>query len=167
MTPDVNVLVAAYLRDHPQHGQARRWLRETLVAAAGSGVALLPMVAVGFLRVVTSIRTSPVTSVAQAMTFLEFILGAPGVWMPEVGPEWSLFKALCLDRKLHGGIISDAWIAAAVRTHGLNLVTFDADFRQLLRPDQFTLLVAEPNLQERRAKYGVHGCSNRIDRKAA
>jgi len=163
MTPDVNILVAAFLPGHPQRAQALRWLSEALAAsAAGATVAILPMVAVGFLRVVTGTRAGhPVTPIGQAVAFLKSIVHAPGVWMPSLGHEWNLFEALCLERSLRGGVITDAWIAAAVRTHGLRLVTFDADFRGLLRPDEYTLLIPENNVQESRVKYLVDYAGNR------
>ena len=57
MTPDVNVLVAASRSDHPHHPVAIRWLDDALDACAlGQGLALLPMVAAGFLRLVTHPR---------------------------------------------------------------------------------------------------------------
>ena len=169
MTPDVNVLIAAFREDHPQHLPARHWLTATLASGTSGGTfELLPMVAVGFLRVVTNKRTfASATPTAHAIAFLDSLLSAPNAWMPVIGSEWNLLEALCLERRLHGGIISDAWIAAAVRTNGLHLVTFDADFRQLLRPDQFTLLLAKPNLQERGARYLVRRSRASIDRRAA
>ena len=159
MTPDVNVLVAAFLSAHPQHERAREWLKGALRdCLAGNALQILPMVAVGFLRVVTSFRTSPATSINDAVAFLGQILSVPGVWMPELGREWSILQTLCAERNLQGGIITDAWIAAAVRAHDLHLVTFDADFRKLLRPHQFTLLLPQSNLQEPRPRYSTnHG----------
>jgi toxin-antitoxin system PIN domain toxin len=153
ITPDVNVLVAAFMPDHPHRHQALRWLTTALANnASGAMLAILPMVAVGFVRVVTSSRGNS-QSTAQAIAFVKSILNARGAWMPDVGSEWALLQELCLERGLRGGIISDAWIAAAVRANGLHLVTFDTDFRGLLEPDQYTLLVPENNLQEPRVTY--------------
>jgi hypothetical protein len=155
MTPDVNVLVAALREDHPQHARARQWLAEALERClSGATLALLPMVAVGFVRVVTNNRLPrPVTPTIDALSFLRAILDSPGVWMPDVGLEWPLLEAQCLRLGLRGGIISDAWIAAAVSANGLHLVTFDAEFRRLLRPDQCTFLEPWPPLQEQCAIY--------------
>jgi uncharacterized protein len=157
VTPDVNVLVAAFIQEHRHHAQARRWLTNALAAcASGVTLALLPMVAAGFIRVVTNPRVHPFTiPTAQAFGFLTAMLRTPGVWMPDVGPEWPLLEALCVERRLRGSIVSDAWIAAAVKANDLHLVTFDDDFRHLLRPDQFTVLPPEHNVQERRAPYRV------------
>ena len=54
MTPDVNVLVAASRADHPHHVVARRWLSGVLADCQdGQTLEILPMVATGFLRLVT------------------------------------------------------------------------------------------------------------------
>jgi len=57
MTPDVNILVAASRLDHPHHEPARAWLEDALAKSAeGHSLAVLPMVASGFLRLVTHPR---------------------------------------------------------------------------------------------------------------
>lgn len=152
MTPDVNVLIAAFLEHHPQRTEARRWLAEAL--SADPRLTLLPMVAVGFLRVVTGNRIdSAEEPTARAVAFLKSLLRSPGVSWCQLGAEWSFLEASCLERNLRGPIISDAWIAAAVQANGLHLVTFDADFTGLLPPHQYTLLKARANLQEVGARY--------------
>jgi predicted nucleic acid-binding protein len=57
MTPDVNVLVAASRSDHPHHQSAITWLEAALTnCSRGERLRLLPMVAAGFLRLVTHPR---------------------------------------------------------------------------------------------------------------
>ena len=117
MTPDVNVLVAASRSDHPHYGAARRWLETALNdAAAGRGLLLLPMVVASFLRLVThpKVFVSP-TPIAEAVNFIEVLLTAPGVRMPEIGAEWPKLRESCLTRKLGANDIPDAWLAATVR----------------------------------------------------
>ncbi len=54
MTPDVNVLVAGSRLDHPHHGPALVWLDAALKdCEQGRPLAIYPMVAAGFLRLVT------------------------------------------------------------------------------------------------------------------
>ncbi|MEW6704852.1 MAG: TA system VapC family ribonuclease toxin [Pseudomonadota bacterium] len=142
MTPDVNVLVAASRDDHPHHAVAREWL-ETAVdeASAGGGLILLPMVVASFLRLATNTKVfvSP-TPTEDAVAFIDALLAMPGVRMPEVGGEWPRLRALCLSKKLRANSLPDAWIAAATQQLGEHLVTFDADFRKLLKRAEFTLL---------------------------
>ncbi len=145
MTPDVNVLVAASRIDHPHHPAARAWL-DTAVASAGEGAAftLMPMVVASFLRLVTSPKIFQMpTPITEAVELVDALLAAPGVRLAALGPEWPLLRQLCLDKRLGGNDLPDAWLSAAVVQLGEHLVSFDRDFRRLLTRSQFTLLVAE------------------------
>ena len=145
MTPDVNVLVAASRVDHPHHAAARAWL-EGAVVGAGEGAAftLMPMVVASFLRLVTSPKIFQMpTPITEAVELVDALLAAPGVRMAVLGPEWPILRQLCLDKKLGGNDLPDAWLSAAVAQLGEHLVSFDRDFRKLLARGQFTLLVAE------------------------
>jgi toxin-antitoxin system PIN domain toxin len=142
MTPDLNVLLAASRTDHPHHGPALKWLEEAIVnCEAGASIEVLPMVAAGFLRLATNRRifAAPV-SVGVAINFLESLLAIPGVEMPELGREWPALKELSLAHDLAANDITDAWIAAAVKTLGTHLVTFDRGFARLLGRTQVTIL---------------------------
>ena len=145
MTPDVNVLVAAARSDHPHHGVARSWLEETLGGAeAGLVCTLMPMVVASFLRLATSAKIfKRPTPTDQAIGFIDALLAMPGAQLAELGSEWKRFRQLCLDKKLSGNELPDAWLAAAVSQRGEHLVSFDRDFRKLLGRGQFTLLPAE------------------------
>jgi toxin-antitoxin system PIN domain toxin len=143
MAPDVNVLVAAFRADHPCHTNARAWLVETVAKLPdGDELHLLPMVTAGFLHIVThpKIFAEP-TPVEPAHEFLDALF-KHGAQRPDVGAEWTALARLCRDLALAGNQIPDAWIAAAITTYGYHLVTFDKDFRKLLRPSEFTQLRA-------------------------
>ena len=143
MTPDVNVLVAAARADHPHHAVARAWL-EKAVDAAGAGAAftLMPMVLVSFLRLVTSPKIfREATPMQDAVAFVDALLASPGVMPGSLGPEWPKLQLLCLDGRLSGSDVPDAWLAAAVAHQGEHLVSFDRDFRKLLPRSRFTLLI--------------------------
>jgi toxin-antitoxin system PIN domain toxin len=142
MTPDVNVLVAASRSDHPHHDPALAWLTGALTACqTGAAVEILPMIAAGFLRLVTNQKVFPEPAPPKdAVAFLRAILKVPGASMPQLGLEWSGVERLCLDLALTGNRVPDAWIAAAVSAGGYHLVTFDRGFRDLLRPSEYTLL---------------------------
>ncbi|HUG24368.1 TA system VapC family ribonuclease toxin [Piscinibacter sp.] len=143
LTPDVNVLVAAFRADHPHHGAARQWLLGQLKASAvGSRLLLLPMVCVSFVRLVTHRRIFDVPATAEeAFAFVEALLADPGSEMPQLGREWAAFVALCSGKALAGNLVQDAWIAAAARAAGATLVTFDRDFESLLGPHELLLLL--------------------------
>lgn len=143
MTPDVNVLVAASRTDHPHHAVARDWLEEAMGASAtGASLTLMPMVLASFLRLVTSPRIFRLeTPIDDAVAFVDALLASPGVQLAPVGPEWPKLRQLCLDKRLGGNDIPDAWLAVAVAYIGEHLVSFDRDFRKLLPRGQFTLLL--------------------------
>ena len=145
MTPDVNVLIAASRRDHPHHKTAYTCLDEAIAACShGASLKLMPMVVAGFLRLVTSSRifVHP-TPVEDAMGFLDALFAVPGIEMPSLGAEWPILRQLCMERKLTANAIPDAWLAAAVIHLGEHLVTFDADFKKLLRRAQVTVLIPD------------------------
>jgi len=142
MTPDVNVLVAAYRADHPHHTTARTWLEQALTqAASGATFSVMPMVTASFLRLVTSpkIFQQP-TPIADAVLFVDVMLAATGARQTIAGAEWPRMRSLCLERQLGGNDLPDAWLAACVMHHGEHLVTFDRDFRKLLPRGQLTVL---------------------------
>ena len=142
MTPDVNVLVAASRSDHPHHAVARTWLEGALAAAeSGASFTLMPMVLASLLRLVTSPKIFQVpTPTADAVDFVDAILAMPGVRLAALGPEWPKLRQLCLDKRLGGNDVPDAWLSAAVEHLGEHLVSFDRDFKRLLGRARFTLL---------------------------
>jgi toxin-antitoxin system PIN domain toxin len=144
MTPDVNVLIAASRWDHPHHKTAFAVLDEAVTACdSGASLKLMPMVVASFLRLVTNpkIFVQP-TPVKDAISFVDALVAAPGVEKPALGAEWPIFCQLCIEKKLTANDIPDAWLAAAVIHLGEHLVTFDADFKKLLRRTQVTVLGA-------------------------
>ena len=144
MTPDVNLLVAASRSDHPYHRQAFAWLTNAQAACdIGATLHILPMVAAGFLRLVTHPKVfKQPTPISAAVAFIDALLATPGVEIPSLGPEWRAFRHLCLSGELGGNTVPDAWIAAAVKTIGGHLVTFDKDFAVLLPKSDVTLLAS-------------------------
>lgn len=142
MTPDLNVLLAASRADHPQHRPALSWLEQAIARCeAGGSIELLPMITAGFLRLATNrkIFASPMP-IAAAVAFIDSLLVIPGVEIPELGREWPTLRQMSCDLGLAANDITDAWIAAAVRTLGAHLVTFDKGFRRLLSNAELTIL---------------------------
>jgi uncharacterized protein len=143
MTPDVNVLVAAFRSDHSHHLVARSWLIQAreLCARGRQSLILLPMVVASFLRLVTNSRVFKDPDTANdAIAFLDAIVETPGVELSLCGSEWPVFRSLLLRLALRGNVVTDAWIAAAVQSLSENLVTFDPDFTRLLPARDLILL---------------------------
>jgi uncharacterized protein len=143
VTPDVNLLVAAFRGDHSHHRIARAWLLQVREACAQGrqSLTLLPMVVAGFLRLVTNNRvfTNPDT-IEGAIAFLDVIVDSPGVEFGRSGSEWSVLRATLLRLSLKGNLVTDAWIAAAVQVLSEHLVTFDRDFVRLMPARDVTVL---------------------------
>ncbi|MFM9885067.1 MAG: TA system VapC family ribonuclease toxin [Burkholderiales bacterium] len=143
MTPDVNVLVAGFRADHSHDETARAWLTKARrnCLQGSESLTVLPMVMAGFVRLVTNRRVfvDP-DSVEDAIAFIDAVLESPGVHLAACGQEWPLLRNKLLTLRLHGNLVTDAWIASAVETLGEHLVTFDHDFKRLLPARDFTLL---------------------------
>ncbi len=143
MTPDVNVLIAASRSDHPDQKIAYSWLDHTAATCAeGATLRLMPMVVASFLRLVTNAKIFVhSTPVEDAVKFLDALFSVRGVEIPNLGTEWAIMRQLCLEKNLLTNEIPDAWLAAAVIQLGEHLVTFDKDFKKLLKRTEVTLLV--------------------------
>lgn len=145
MTPDVNLLVAAFRSDHPQHQTARTWLERAREASAAGQqtLVLLPMVVSGFLRITTNPRVfSQPDDIADAIAFIDAVLATPGAAYATMTDDWPALRALLLRIGRGGNLVTDAWIASSVQSSSEHLVTFDRDFLQLLPPRDLTLLQA-------------------------
>jgi toxin-antitoxin system PIN domain toxin len=143
MTPDVNVLVAAYRPDHPHHRSARAWLDDAVISAANgrASLMLLGTVVTGFLRITTHPKIFRETDPLQDLTdFVDGLLSCPGVQFQPQGATWPNLKQVCLTQHIGGNLLSDAWIAATVMQSGETLCTFDRDFVRLLSSSQLLLL---------------------------
>ncbi len=142
MTPDVNVVIAASRNDHPNHKIALAWLTRALIdSSQWASFKLLPMVTASFLRLVTNpnVFTVP-TPIEHAVAYIDAIFNRPGVQMPNQAAEWPALRRLCMEKKLSGNQLPDAWLAAAVLQMDDHLVTFDAAFKQLLPARAVTIL---------------------------
>lgn len=138
-TADVNVLLAAFRGDHPHHAVARAWLDDTL--ADDQPLLLMPFVVASFLRLMTSSKVFAQPSTAQqAVACVDALLARPAVRLAELGPEWPELRRLCVDKRLSGNAIPDAWLAAATLHLAAHLVTFDKDFRRLLPRNRLSVL---------------------------
>jgi len=124
-------------------------MRQAMAQAAAqvgqAELGLLSTVVASFLRLVTHPRVFAVpTPAADAVAFVDVLLGASGVRMLNVKDEWPRLRALCLAQQLSGNDLPDAWIAASVLQTRETLATFDRDFLRLLDPKHLVLLRPDP-----------------------
>nr|WP_295771631.1 TA system VapC family ribonuclease toxin [Rhodoferax sp.] len=144
MTPDVNVLIAAFREEHTHHAKARAWLLDACAqsAAASAALRLMPLVMASFLRLVTNPRVfaTPATT-QQAIAFLDAVLVNPGVSILDTSAPWPELRKMCLEKNLSANALPDAMIAATVSHCKEVLTSFDRDFLRLLPKHQLQLLV--------------------------
>ncbi len=143
MTPDVNVLIAAYGVEHPHHRTARDWLQDACTQSATTGgLRLITHVMASFLRLVTNPRVFATPApIEQAIAFLDALVASPGVTVLDAPTPWPALRQLCLEKNLSANAIPDAMIAAAVVQSKEVLATFNRDFLRLLSAHQLQLLV--------------------------
>lgn len=144
MTPDVNVLIAAFREEHVHHTKARAWLLDTCTqsAAAGNTLRLMPLVMASFLRLVTNPKVFDIPATTpQAIAFLDAVLASPGVAVLDTSAPWPALRKMCLDKNLSANALPDAMIATTVTHCKEVLATFDRDFLRLLPRHQLQLLV--------------------------
>ena len=136
MTPDVNLLVAAFRKDHAHHTSARRWLAAELAGGSkggGSGLPLrlLPPAVAGFLRLVTNPKVfRPPSTVDQAVEQVDVWLASPQAHVLHSGSQhWHILAELSRKTKLQGGQFHDARIAAiCIENSVSSLWSADRDF---------------------------------------
>ena len=94
MTPDANMVVAAWRSDHPHHAVADAGLAQALSAAAsGPAFTVMPMVLASCLRLVTNPKVfQRATPINEAMAFARALLSTPSVQLVTLVPEWPRFR---------------------------------------------------------------------------
>lgn len=142
MLPDVNVLVAAFRKDHAQHQVAADWLDKTLTTAGDGQLMLLPLgVISSFLRLVTQPKIFPApTPIERAVDFVDWLLEDPTVKLTGAGAEWIDMRILVLNKQLSANQIPDAQLAAMSIHLSEPFVTFDKGFRKMLPPSLLVVL---------------------------
>jgi len=125
---DANILVYAHRADQAYHNFYREAL-ESMVSGR-EAFALSPLVAVGFVRVVThpQFPNGP-TPLAQALAVIDSLAAQPGCcWVLPGLRHWALTAELCRLCACRGKQVADAQHAALAIEHACTWVTRDTDF---------------------------------------
>ena len=125
---DVNVVLAAFRDDHPDHAPVRGWFDAMLTQQDRFTVPAL--VWGSFLRLTTNHRIFEVpTPREEAFAFAEATSAQPSHLPVGPGPRHlALLRELCEEADATGDLIADATIAALAAEHGCEVVTLDRDF---------------------------------------
>jgi len=125
---DTNVLLYTINASSPQHGAAKAWLDEALSGDERVGLPWLSLLA--FVRIAThpAVFPSPLR-IDQALAVVRAWCARPNVVHPEPSSGFldTLDRVLDASRA-HGGLVSDAYLAALAIEYGATVVTFDRDF---------------------------------------
>jgi len=125
---DVNVLIYAFRPEALLHTTCKRWLDSVVLGNARFGVSPLALSAVA--RILTNSRAySPANTPEQVFAFCDNLLGQPNCEVVEPGRRhWAIFKRICVEAKVRGPMMSDAWYAALAIESGCTWITCDRDF---------------------------------------
>ena len=126
--PDVNVLIYAFRRDSEDHTKYRHWLDS--VVNGNAAYSISPQVLASLLRICTNPRIYIRPSgLRETMDFCNVLLEQPQCNIIQPGPRhWAIFSELCLEEKITGNLIPDAWFAALAIESGCEWITTDGDY---------------------------------------
>jgi uncharacterized protein len=126
--PDVNVLIYAFREGAPQYAVCNPWL--TSVVAGDANFALSRLALAALVRVTTNSRSfDEPSSLAEAFTFSDYLLGQPNCQIVEPGERhWQIFQRICHKTNTTGPRVTDAWYAALAIEWDCEWITFDRDF---------------------------------------
>lgn len=130
---DVNILIYAHREDQRHHVFYRTRLESTVSEAPAFG--LTPLVAGGFIRIVTSAAfPNGPTPLPQALAVVDSLMEHPNShWISPGNRHWELLCSLCRRSRSKGKGIADAQHAAIAIEHACSWVSRDRDFRKFVR----------------------------------
>jgi hypothetical protein len=127
---DANLLIYAVDADSVHHGQARRWLEETLSTTKQVGFAWIVLLA--FLRITTrrGLFERPL-STDRALDYVDSWLDQPFALAIAPGERhWSILRSLLKASGTAGNLTSDAHLAALAIEHRCTIYSTDSDFQR-------------------------------------
>jgi toxin-antitoxin system PIN domain toxin len=125
---DVNVVVAAYREDLPQHKLISAWLDD--LARQHEPFTVPHVVWASFVRLVTNRRIfDPPSSLREALAFVDAVCARSNHALVAPGPRHlELLRRVCEDADAIGDLVSDAVLAAIALEHGCIVASLDRDF---------------------------------------
>lgn len=137
--PDINVWLALVVAEHPHHAAARAYWANTVARSknpAGHGplfwLCRTTMLGLVHLLAQAKVMGDGVLSLNQAYAVYEQLRALPQVGFLADPPACDAeLTALLASRPLAPRLWTDAYLGALANAAGLQLVSFDADFKQL------------------------------------
>jgi toxin-antitoxin system PIN domain toxin len=126
--PDVNVLINAFRTDAPDHELCRHWLVDVVQGEARFGLSPLALAAVARITTHAKIFRGP-APMPEVFAFCDNLLGQPHCQIIEPAERhWDIFRELCVNARVRGGRVTDAWYAALAIEWDCEWITLDRDF---------------------------------------
>ena len=125
---DINILIYAHRQDQAHHAYFRERLEQLI--KDGHSFGLTPLVAGGFIRVVTqpAFPNGP-TPLPQALAVIESLCNHPNsLWLAPGRRHWEIFARLCRQTRATGKAVADAQHAALAIEHAATWISRDGDF---------------------------------------
>jgi len=125
--PDVNVLVYAFRKDSARHVDYKKWLES--IVNGDSVFGLSPQVLGSVIRICTNPRVFVKPSGTEETIHFCDVLLETNSRIIEPGPRhWDIFTELCIQEKITGNLVADAWFAATAIESGCEWITTDGDY---------------------------------------
>jgi toxin-antitoxin system PIN domain toxin len=126
--PDVNILINAFRADAPDHELCRDWLVDVVQGEARFGLSPLTLAAVARITTNAKIFRGP-APMREVFAFCDNLLGQPHCQIIEPAERhWEIFRELCVNARVRGGRVTDAWYAALAIEWDCEWITLDRDF---------------------------------------
>jgi toxin-antitoxin system PIN domain toxin len=131
--PDVNLLLYAYDSRSARHGDARKWLEQTLSGSEPVGLAWVVLLA--FVRLSTrSVVVESPLEVGAALGLVESWLDQPcATVIDPTDRHAAVLRELLTPLGTAGNLTTDAHLAALAIEHGATLCSCDSDFARFPR----------------------------------
>lgn len=125
---DVNVVLPAFVKQHPDHGLVRPWFDRLLASHEPFGVPMT--VWCSFLRISSSRKPFGVPlPIDDGIAYIRQVRAQPSHVATEPGPRHlDCLQQVCAEGEATGDLVPDAVLAAIALEHGAAMVSFDRDF---------------------------------------
>jgi toxin-antitoxin system PIN domain toxin len=126
--PDVNVLIYAFRADSRDHARYKDWIENVINSPAAYGIS--PQVLTSVVRICghPKIFAQP-SDLDELLAYCNALIRQPNATVVVPGDRhWTLFGKLCIDARVTGNLVQDAWNAALAIEAGCEWITTDRDY---------------------------------------
>ena len=126
--PDVNVLIYAFRADSRDHARYKDWIENVINGPAAYGVS--PQILASVVRICShpKIFAQP-SDIDELLDYCRALINQHNATLVVPGERhWPLFGKLCIEARVTGNLVQDAWNAALAIEAGCEWITTDRDY---------------------------------------